>query len=319
VRSIAPDGQRDYIGKRTRYATDIIRRLTDDYDCRERQIWQHGLLDCLPVEVESPMVAYARDGDGWALLMRDESTALQKLERQRAEKWTVLSRRQVGAIVDALASMHARFYADPVLSEPALGLCTGYDVYGWLHPSKLERETTVKQAFLDMQRTGWRLLDRLPADLADSLAGLHEDPAPLVRALARYPSTLVHGDPKRENLGLTDHPTPRLVLIDWQFVAALPPAVDLGWMLQSCSPIADPKEGVIDRYHAQLSRGLGGRFDEGIWEPQLRLALLGQTLRRVAFMLWAAYHQEHDPMLRDLWRAELPWWCEHARAGLKWL
>jgi hypothetical protein len=107
-----------------------------------------------------------------------------------------------------------------------------------------------------------------------------------------------------------------LVLIDWQFVAALPPAVDLGWMLQSCLPIADPKEGVIDRYHAQLSNRLGGRLDEGTWEPQLRVALLGQTLRVIAFMLWAAYHQEHNPMLRDLWRAELPWWwCEQAGAG----
>jgi thiamine kinase-like enzyme len=142
---------------------------------------------------------------------------------------------------------------------------------------------------------------------------------PLVNALARYPSTLVHGDPNGENLGLTDHPTARLVLIDRQFASELPPTVDLGWMLTNCVPMAESKERVIDRYHAQLSGRLNGRFDERTWEPQLRLALLGQTLRVIAFMLWAAYHQDVDPMLRELWLAELPWWCEQARAGLLWL
>jgi aminoglycoside phosphotransferase (APT) family kinase protein len=142
-----------------------------------------------------------------------------------------------------------------------------------------------------MQRTGWTLLDRLPgADVAHALAGLHvADPMPLANALARYPSTLVHGGGKRENLGLIDHPTPRLVLIDWQFVAALPPTVDLAWMLMNCVPMAEPKERVIDRYHARLSGRLGGRFDERTWEPQLRLALIGQTLRVIAFILWAAH------------------------------
>jgi hypothetical protein len=122
VRSVGLVGRQHYFVKRTRYTTDIVRRLTADQECRERKIWQHGLLDCLPVEVESPRVACARDGDGWALLMRDESESLQKLERRRAGKWNTLSRGQVSTIVDALASMHARFYADPLLSEPALGL-----------------------------------------------------------------------------------------------------------------------------------------------------------------------------------------------------
>ena len=77
----------------------------------------------------------------------------------------------------------------------------------------------------------------------------------------------------------------------------------------NCVPIDVPKERAIGRYHAQLSARLAGRFDSLSWEPQLRLALLGQTLRVIAFMLWSAYHQDNDPMLRDLWLEELPWWC----------
>jgi hypothetical protein len=42
-----------------------------------------------------------------------------------------------------------------------------------------------------------------------------------------YPSTLVHGDRMRENLRPTDDAAPRLVVIDWQFVAAQPSAADL--------------------------------------------------------------------------------------------
>jgi hypothetical protein len=62
VRSVAPGGSREYVVKRSSYTNDMIRRLTEDYTCRERLIWQHGVLDRLPAEVESPVVACTRDG-----------------------------------------------------------------------------------------------------------------------------------------------------------------------------------------------------------------------------------------------------------------
>jgi hypothetical protein len=320
VRSYASSESRPYFVKSSAYRTDMVRRLTDDHACRERLVWQHGVLDRLPAEIDSPTVAHACDGEGWALLMLDASVSLNKLERRRAGEWNVLTWPQVSTIVDALASLHARFYRDPVLCDPALGLCTAYQMYAWLRPAMMEREATSAPRFIDMQRTGWTLLDRLEApDVATGLAKLHADPTRLVKALARYPSTLVHGDPKRENLGLTDDPTPRLVLIDWQFAAALPPTVDLAWMLWACEPTAVSKERLIDCYHEQLVRRLGSRFDERTWEPQLRLALLGQAVRIIGFGLWAAHHQNVDPLLRDLFGGELPWWCEQARAGLNWL
>jgi hypothetical protein len=39
----------------------------------------------------------------------------------------------------------------------------------------------------------------------------------------------------------------------------------------------------------------------------------------MAFMLWAAFYQTAEPLLRDTMLAELPWWTEQVRLGLKWL
>jgi hypothetical protein len=321
VRTYASNEHRYYFVKRTAYATDLVRRLTDDYECRERLLWQYGVLDRLPAEVDTPMLAHACDGDGWALLMRDISVALQRLERRRSGALNVFSWAQVCVMVDGLAAMHAKFYRNEMLEEPALSLCTAHRMFAWLRPEMLQRQMAIWPSFVDRQATGWTSLDRLDStEVAAALGELRVDPTPLVKALARYPSTLVHGDLRRENLGLTDDPTPRLAAIDWQFAAALPPTVDFAWLLQSaCAPMEAPKERVIDRYHQQLSGRLGSRFDERTWEPQLRLALLGQTVRNMAFALWAAYHQTVDTPLREILLAELPWWTEQARLGLEYL
>src|ERR1051325_4628815 len=61
VSTHAAGESRCYFVKRTRYATDMIRRLTDDYACRERLLWEHGVLECLPSEITSPMLAHACD------------------------------------------------------------------------------------------------------------------------------------------------------------------------------------------------------------------------------------------------------------------
>jgi hypothetical protein len=50
VRSYASGESRPYFVKRTSYVTDMVRRLTDDHLCRERLVWQHGVLDRLPAQ-----------------------------------------------------------------------------------------------------------------------------------------------------------------------------------------------------------------------------------------------------------------------------
>jgi hypothetical protein len=319
VRSIAPGGSRNYVVKRSAYANDIIRRLTEDYTCRERLIWQQGVLDRLPAEVESPVVACSRDGEGWALLMRDVSASLRCLERQTPQGVRTLSWTDTRLILDGLVALHAHFYGDPVLCEPALTLCTAEQLYTSLGPDAAEREAASPSFFPKLLRTGWALLDSVDApEVVAAIRQLSADPRPLVDALSRFPVTLVHGDPRRENLGLTRGAMSRLVLIDWQLASAQPPAIDLAWVLHFGRPMEPSREIVIAYYRDQMAARLGRWFDPIAWDAQLQLALLGQCLRHFGLMLYHAYHGE-TAELRDIFRAQLAWWCEQARAGIKLL
>jgi len=47
VESQGPGGSPHYVLKRTAFETDIVRQLTDDVECRERLLWQHGVFDQL--------------------------------------------------------------------------------------------------------------------------------------------------------------------------------------------------------------------------------------------------------------------------------
>jgi hypothetical protein len=320
VRTVAPGGTRHYVVKLSSYTNDIVRRFTDDHACRERLVWQHGLLDRLPAEVESPVVACSRDGEGWALLMRDVSASFQGMVG-----WTpllglqTLSWTDTCRIVDGLVAMHARFYDEPALNDPSLALCTPRQLFTSLGPEAAERDAASPHFIVGALRCGWDLLDTVEAsDVATAVQQLVVDPQPLVDALSRFPATLVHGDPRRENVGLTRGDVSRLVLIDWQFASALPPAVDLAWLLDFAKPMEASKETALSYYRDRIADRLGRCFDPHAWEAQLRLALLGQCVR--CFGLWlhnAALHESAD--VRDLYRADLTWWCDQARAGLELL
>ena len=121
---------------------------------------------------------------------------------------------------------------------------------------------------------GWDAFDRLaPSGARQLIADLSGDPAPLLDALARLPSTGLHGDLKLANVALLDDG--RVAFIDWQMMALAPIAVELGWMLVSNSanlPIG-PEE-VLARYRAAAGRAatdsmhLGGTWLSG--DPEHR-------------------------------------------------
>jgi hypothetical protein len=46
-------------------------QTTEDRVCRAAGIWQQGLLDCLPEEIDHAISACALDGKGYALLMHN--------------------------------------------------------------------------------------------------------------------------------------------------------------------------------------------------------------------------------------------------------
>jgi hypothetical protein len=309
-----------YVVKRTSYAQDLIMRMTNDTACREVRVWQRGLLDRLPPEVMSPVVGAAVDGDGWALLMRDMTDALPPFNRWSGPDWGPATREETSLLLDGLAALHERYWLDPVLDDPTLGLCSLHILYDSMSPAMMTREIGSLQPLVPTILRGWALLDELcPPDIARLTRDLFHDLRPLCAALERSPRTLVHGDPKCANLGIETGADGRVVLLDWQFVTAAPPAVDLSWFLAMFTTVLPISlDEAIEEYRACLVRRLGSRFDECWWQPQLELALLGQFLR-LGHLFMDRTRNERLALFHDHYRALLDWWFEHMRAGARWL
>jgi hypothetical protein len=306
-----------YLLKRVALAWDWLMRNTDDHRCRSVRLWQYGLLDRLPPEIEHGIVACAHDGEGWAVLMRDVSAGL--------VPYACFSQEENELFLAGLATIHATFWQMPKLDDPALGLCTLRQIYTVLSPQTGHREAGGPDGHPKLILEGWDLLKTLVAeDVAGIIESLLEDPQPLCAALARYPHTLLHGDYRQANLGRLRGDRDQAAVLDWQLAAMAPPAVDLARYLATNSALLPiSKEATIDAYRQQLAQGLGDHFDENWWQPQLELGLLGAFVQdgwAIALKAthWsAAWTQETGGP--NHWRADLAWWSEQVRTALKWL
>lgn len=308
-----------FVVKRVSPEWDWIMRATDDRVGREALAWSSGMLDRLPPEVAHPIVACAREGDGWAILMHDVGDAL--FPPHDPYLGLPLSAADDTSILDALAAMHVAFWDEPEAAHPAQGFCSPEARFRAFSPATGRREASSADFYPHIIREGWELLPTLiDPGLAALIAGLADDPRPLTTALARYPQTVVHGDPRPPNLGLLRTPdATRLMMIDWQFVGPGVPGVDLSWYLYCSGPgRTHTKEAAIACYRDCLAQRLGSRFSESWWRPHLELCLLGQTLRCAQDMAWAAMRHEAEAA-RGWARSDLSWWGERAKEGARWL
>jgi hypothetical protein len=304
-----------YVVKRIAQEWDCIVRATDDRYGRSVAIWQQGLLDCSPPETAHPILACAVDEAGWAILMRDVSAALLP-----PQNFAPLSVADNACILEALAALHATFWEHHDALDPARAFCRPWHLYTSFSPQVCRREAVEPGDLPSWIVAGWAVLERVvEPDVAAVIRGLQEDPQPLCDALARYPQTLVHGDCRAANLGLLRTGCPRVLLLDWQFAALAPPAVDLAWYLYSMRlglPIT--KEAAIALYRQSLARRLGTRFSEDWWQPQLALSLLGNFLRTGWDIAYDVFHDESEAVRTGL-RRELAWHSAEIRAAVQWL
>ena len=303
-----------FILKRISRAWDWIMRATDDALGRSATIWHHGLLSRLPPEIAHGVVACAVDGTGWAILMHDLSAGL------IPDRDQPLSVEDNARFLDAMAALHTTFWEQPVLADPALGLCSTYHLYTSFSRATGCRELGSPDIAPSTLVEGWDLLPGLvEPDIMELIGALLDDPQPLCAALARYPQTLSHSDLRLGNLGLLPGARTRVILLDWQFASVTPPAVDLAYYLVTnhlSLPIS--MEAAITHYGERLAQRLGSRFDVGWWQPQLELSLLGGLVHWACFKAWHATHAKND-VVRARERTNLQWFCEQARAGAKWL
>jgi hypothetical protein len=314
LESVEAAGAGRYVLKRFSRHDDVVMRLTEDWVGRSAVIWQRGLLDRLPPQIAHGVIGCARDGDGWALLLEDFSGYLLPAHEQR------LDARDDAVVLDAMAALHEAFWEDPPAPD-TYGLCPLRTWYEGLFPAALRRERTDDAPpIVAYALAGSELLPELvEPDVAELLALLHSDVSPLVRALERYPHTLVHGDWHHGNVGIIPGPEPRVILLDWGGISAGPPALDLAhYIFIGVMRLPSTKEATIEAYRRHLAGRLGRRFDDSWWVPQLELALLGQFLQLGWNKAQVAVHGETEAIRRRE-RGEIAWWCEQARRATRWL
>jgi hypothetical protein len=140
---------------------------------------------------------------------------------------------------------------------------------------------------------GWTLLEQVAPEMAALVVPLAWNPERLAVALARTPSTLVHGNWKFGNLGSDDED--RTVLIDWENPGRGAGCAELAWYLAiNSARLPCSREATIDAYREGLERR--GVATDSWWDRQLALGLL-------AGMVWFGWEKAFGG-----WGDELAWW-----------
>jgi aminoglycoside phosphotransferase (APT) family kinase protein len=182
------------------------------------------------------------------------------------------------------------------------------DRYGFLSLATARREAGGPHEIPRLLARGWeRLLELVPADVAEAVLAIAERREPFAAELARFPATLVHGDLKLGNVGFLGW---RVKLLDWGTQTGwAPPAVEAVWYLAV-------NHGRIDATREQVLDDVRAAEGERHEEDALRLALLGGLVQ----LGWdkALHASGHpDPAVRARERADLDWWAARARDALE--
>ncbi|MFI5292404.1 MAG: phosphotransferase family protein [Candidatus Limnocylindrales bacterium] len=260
-------GDTRFILKRTSPEADWIVRATRDIGLREGFIAGTGLRLAEPLV--APYLGAGSDGPSIAMLMPDLTNELIAWDRPGHDP--VVGPATLDHVIEAIAGLHAMPWADYRPTTPDWGWpwCPLRERLLLLTRPSAEGYRAEGLAVGDRFLAGWDAFDRLaPLEARTLIAGLSEDPAPLLEALGRLPATGIHGDLKLANVALLDDG--RVGLIDWQMMTLAPVAVELAWMLvsNSASLPLEP-EAVMARYRetaartARSSLRLGARFADG--------------------------------------------------------
>jgi hypothetical protein len=290
-RVVLADGTR-LVLKHISAANDWIMRATGDTG-REARLFEAGVLGRLPTAVDHAVVAVERRGDGWVIAMRDVSDTL---IRPGARLGRAAHRR----IVHAATVLHRWFRRRPVDDPGLLDLTARYALFT---PATGAREAGSGLRPIRNLRRGWELLpELLPGDVAAVALVLAERPDLLAAQLRGCGQTLVHGDLRYANIGLSAE---RVVLLDWALAGVAPAAVDLAWYLVNNGPWCEVSRDEMLEDFVRLSG-----------EPAaMDLALVGCFLQGAPALARAAVGEL--PLIGEAaGRAQLGWFVDRVRRAL---
>jgi hypothetical protein len=268
---------------------DWLTRATKDERCRSLAVWRTGLLDRLEPQLRHGVVAGSRDGADCALLMRDVSAGLYPGGRSLTRVDT--RDRRTERLLAALAVMHARFWGDDTLEDPAHELADVETLLTMLWPASWPVMESHPDA-LRMVQQGWQaLLDLVDRDVRATIEQVMAEPGPLVDALAADPATLLHGDYRLDNVAvLADN---SVVAFDWQFAGRGPGVMDLAWLVQSAG-VFEYRGWAFDCYRDALVEALDGELDLTRWDRALAIARFAHVLRVGCIPAWFSVQGEEQ-------------------------
>ena len=248
--------------------------ISEDTRIREAQLAASGLLADLPRGIVTPTLAVAFRGPrsqptGAALLMRDAQPYLPR-HPYRTPPGTLPA--SALALAERLAQLHARYWNDPRLGDPALGLMSPERALLVTGPLGVAERLLAGDPlpYLTIADESWRDFFMLAGDTASRrFRAIMEEPGHIARAINRLPRTLVHGDVWGPNMGwlpAREGAPPRLLLFDWALALAGPGPYDILWQC-GIWPTVSPTR-LLAFYRSRLARALrarGRRLDDATW------------------------------------------------------
>jgi hypothetical protein len=273
-------------------SADLVMQATGDEAGREYVLWRDGVFDRLPVGIGHAVLEAEPAPGGAALVMRDVSESIIGWSRQ-------LNRAECRQVLGAAARLHGAF-ADETATPGACPLVTWISI---LTPNTVRSIAGGPNPLPDLVLRGWDVFASLaPADVAEVVLAVLDNPELLARPLAARPMTVIHGDLSLANIAVEQH---QMTLLDWGLAAIAPPAVELAsFLIDHISQVDASHEQII----ADFQEESGDRADP----VALRLALLAGLVE----LGWhkalnASTHT--DPAFRASERKDLEWWYQRAR------
>lgn len=289
-----PDGRR-LVAKHLPADGDWLTRATGGRD-RARCLWETGVLHRVGAVSDHTVVGVQTVEDHSVILMRDASN---ELIPPRAPVTRARSR----LLLSKLAKMHEHF-----AGTRAGDLCPIGARYAMFAPRFHATDAGPgRHPMADRIAHGWEVFeDHVPADVVEAVLAVHRDPGRLARRLAASPATLLHGDAKLENLGIS--PDGRLVAIDWGDLTGVGPReIDVAWYaLKAAARVGCSPDDIFADYQAASSEPL---------DPAVLDAVCIGSLAQMGFRFaLSAYDTgpESPPVAHHL----LAWWVRRARAAL---
>lgn len=288
-----PDGRR-LVVKRLPADGDFMTHATDGAT-RLRTMWTSGLLQRIGAVVDHTILDVRAVEGQDVVIMRNATDSL-------VPPAGPVSRDTSRRLLAGLAAMH-----DSLGGVPVEDSCPLEGRYAIASP-ELHATYTGPGAhpMADTIVRGWELFEEhVDRDVADAVATIHREPRRLGDRLRAFPATLLHGDPKLENLGLA---AGRLVAIDWgELTGSGPREVDVAWYAQKGSArIGCTPDDVFSDYQAASREPL---------DPEaLDLACVG-ALAQMGFRLAGAVYASRAEPPPAATQA-LAWWTARVRTAL---